>query len=202
MNNEFAELAKARESGHLDISGTEYSAHIAIQRSLLAAVLFATAAGMVWWAFSMWPRFGEAEGIKIFIASIVCVVGLWLPKGEHHFIDLKSRTVIKLSWYGFSRSSEEAPLNDFSRIVVRHVCHPGGEAEDTFTGSVGVKPNKAGPVLWIKDFPATKDEMPSTPDQFARELSRLIGLPYFAYTASGSEGAADAPPFRRETNTV
>ena len=71
--------------------------------------------------------------------------------------------------------------------MVHHVCHPG-EGEDTFTGSVGFKPIEPGSIFWVKEFPATKDEMPFQPDIFAKELAILTGLPYFgSATTAGRE---------------
>src|SRR5688572_22676488 len=81
-------------------------------------------------------------------------------------------------YFLFQNLQQETPLNAFSRIVVHHVCHPGGEGEDTFTGSVGFKPIEPGPILWVKEFPATKDEVPVEPDEFAYKLSGSTGLPY------------------------
>lgn len=118
------------------------------------------------------PSFGVLGGI------VAPVFGLWLPAGHYHYLDLKNRKLVEEKYWFFSQNQEETPLTNFAQIVVRHVCHPGGESQDTFTGSVGLKPAAGGSVVWVKQFPATEDEMPAEPDKFARELAARTGPPY------------------------
>ena len=104
-----------------------------------------------------------------------------------HFTDRQIVTVNHFAWW--ETSKRRRPLTDFSNIVVRHLCHPGGEAPDTYTGSVGLKPVDGRAVLWVKSFPTTQDEVLRTTHEFARKLKEMTGLP----------GAATAE-FKNETH--
>ena len=91
------------------------------------------------------------------------------------YTDGQIATVDRFAW--FETSKRRRPLTDFSNIVVRDLCHPGGEGDDTYTGSVGLKPVDGRAVLWVKRFPTTQDEVPRTTQQFARKWKEMRGLP-------------------------
>lgn len=92
-----------------------------------------------------------------------------------------------LKYYAWIQTlKKEETLSDFSRIVVRHVCHPGGEGEDTYTGSVGLKPAAEGrAIIWVKDFPGDQDGFSHEAYEFADNLQRLTGLPWSGKAAAG-----------------
>ena len=175
---ESRELIAAREARRLNISRKEYSKTRAGKQSLVGAVSVGLGVGIVWWGFRGTTS-DQGFAAAFLIGAFFFVVGWCVPQGNSQYIDLEERQVTKIGWYGLLPPViTNIPLSDFSGIVVRHVCHPGGEAEDTYTGGVGLKRKSAGPVLWVKEFSATKDEMPTEPDRYAKELSELIGLPY------------------------
>ena len=87
-------------------------------------------------------------------------------------------------------------LTEFGEIVVRHLCHPNPEGEDTYTGSVGLKPRDQGAVLWVKSFPTTQDEVPRDAYDFARKLQAMIGLPLANPAGRGDEPGDSGNPKR------
>ena len=102
----------------------------------------------------------------------------FLPAYKHIYLDFAARQIVTEAHYAwFCKSKQFRPLTDFSKIVVRHLCIPGGEGPDTYTGSVGLKPVDGKAVLWVKNFPATEDEFPQETQEFARKLKVLTGLP-------------------------
>ena len=113
------------------------------------------------------------------LALILFIIAGCLPYNLHAYVDFRDRQVLRLKHYcGFELSKRCRPLTDFRNIVVRHLCHPGGEGEDTYyTGSVGLKPVDGRAVLWVKSFPTTEDEVPRTAYEFARKLQEMTGLP-------------------------
>jgi hypothetical protein len=125
-----------------------------------------------------WSTADEAEVMERVFAVLVCIIAVWLPLNAHTYLDFASRQIITLKHYAwFVTWRNHRPLTDFSRIVVRHVCHSGGEGADTYTGSVGLKPLDGAPVLWIKTFPTTEDEVPREAYEFASQLQKRTGLP-------------------------
>ena len=120
-------------------------------------------------------------------AVILFIIATVLPYHVHTYLDLTDRQIVTVQHYcGFETSKRCRPLTDFSHIVVRHLCHPGGEGQDgvewpdTYTGSVGLKPVDGRAVLWVKSFPTTQDEVPRTTHEFARKLQKMTGLPVAA----------------------
>lgn len=112
------------------------------------------------------------------VAVMSFIIAALLPYNEHAYVDFTDRQILTLKHYcGFEISKRCRPLTDFSNIVVRHLCHPGGEGADTYTGSVGLKPVYGRAVLWVKSFPTTEDEVPRTAYEFARKLQAMTGLP-------------------------
>ena len=120
----------------------------------------------------------EAKPTVWLVAVIVWILAAILPYKAHTFLDLGDSQLATLKYYGGLRiSNRRRPLTDFGCIAVRHVCHPGGEGPDTFTGSVGLKPRDGGAVFWLKEFSTTQDEMPREAYEFAITLQRRLALP-------------------------
>ena len=175
---QFQDLIEARKARRLNISKKVYSKTLALRQSLLGVALVALGAAIVWWGFRRTTS-DQAFAGAFLIGTFFFVAGWCVPNGKSEYIDLEGCHVTKIGWYGILPPViTNIPLGDFSEVVVRHVCHPGGEAEDTYTGSVGLKRKSGGPVLWVKEFPATKDELPIEPNRYAKELSDLLRLPY------------------------
>ena len=113
------------------------------------------------------------------VAVIAFLIAAMLPCNEHSYLDFTDRQIVTSKHYcGFKINQRCRPLADFSNIVVRHLCDSSGEGEPTYTGSVGLKPLYGGPVLWVKSFPTTQDEVPRAAYQFARSLQEVTGLPF------------------------
>ncbi len=111
------------------------------------------------------------------VTLILFIIAACLPYNEHAYVNFKARQVLTLKHYCWLQISKRCrPLTDFGSIVVRHLCHVGGEATDTYTCSVGLKPLDGRVVLWVKSFPATEDEVPWTAYEFARKLQEMTGL--------------------------
>ena len=137
-----------------------------------------------------WSAMSEYDfAMYIFLPVIAFVIAaMILPYNEHTYLDFSNRQIVTVKHYcGFETSKRSRPLTDFSHIVVRHLCHPGGEGPDTYTGSVGLKPVDGRAVLWVKSFPTTQDEVPRTAYEFARKLQEMTGLPVAPMGESKSE---------------
>lgn len=166
----------------LVISGAPRPRRDQIGRYLLSVGLLCLASVWFYWSgIIREDAAGDYPGLWGTLAVAAVLVALMLPSGSYEYIDFVKRMIVTERYFWFSRSREETPLSNFARIVVRHLCHSGGEGEDTFNASIGLKPARKGPVRWVKEFPATHDEMPAAADKFARELSATTGLPYLAY---------------------
>ena len=112
------------------------------------------------------------------VAVISFIIAALLPYNEHAYVDFTARQILTLKHYcGFEISKRCRPLTDFDTIVVRHLCHPGGEGPDTYTGSVGLKPVDGRAVLWLKEFPTTQDKIPREAYEFAIALQTRLRLP-------------------------
>jgi hypothetical protein len=123
---------------------------------------------------------------------IAFIIAAILPYNRHTYLHFSNRHIVVTikHYFGFETSKRCRPLTDFSHIVVRHLCHPGGEGDnytDTYTGSVGLKPEDGSAALWVKSFPTTQDEVPRTTHEFARKLQEMTGLPVVPLGASESE---------------
>ena len=128
-----------------------------------------------------WSANGQNNVGLAFVAIILFIIAAVLPYNEHTYLDFSNRRIVTVKHYcGFETSKRRRPLTDFSHIVVRHLCHPGGEGLDTYTGSVGLKPVDGRAVIWVKSFPTTQDEVPRTTHEFARKLQEMTGLPVAA----------------------
>ena len=169
------------ENPSLVISGGPRSRRDQIGRTVLSAGLFYLAYVWLRWSGLLWEDAGDYPGLWGTLAVASTIVALMLPSGTYEYIDFVQRAIVTERWFLFSHTREETPLSHFGRIVLRHLCHSGGEGEDTFNASIGLKPAQQGSVRWVKEFPATQDEMPAAADKFARELSATTGLPYLGY---------------------
>ena len=78
---------------------------------------------------------------RAIIFSFIFVASLAFSKQTYIYLDFTERQIVTVEHYAWFETSKRCrPLTDFSNIVVRHLCHPGGEGPDTYTGSVGLKP--------------------------------------------------------------
>lgn len=163
----------------LDIQGNPFSHTRATLRIVLAAACIGL--GILILNFGQNPAWRDSVdgdwliGLLTVIAFIIAAI---LPYNTHTFLDLEASDLVTLKHYAWLRiGNRRCPLTDFSRIVMGHVCHPGGEGPDTFTGSVGLKPTDGGAVFWLKEFPTTRDEIPRATYEFATMLQRLLAMP-------------------------
>jgi hypothetical protein len=144
----------------LDIQGTQFDYAAATARMALSAACIGL--GIFLWPLREHTFWGDMEsvdeGAAWLFASIPWFIAAILPYRAHKFLDCR-------------------PLSDFGCIAVRHVCHPGGEGPDTFTGSVGLHPTKGETVFWLKEFSTTQDEMPREAYEFAITLQKSLPLP-------------------------
>jgi len=175
MSAQMPQQMRLGDSEKLEISGSAPARPVRILAHIfgLALVLFAFVCCAVAY------RIGLEEGVTGWIVggTAALILGLWLPAGQYLYLDVRNGILVKEKYWYFSQRQEETPLSDFTKIIVRHVCHPG-EGGETFTGSVGLKPLAGGSVIWLKEFPASEDEIPAEADRFARELAQISGLPY------------------------
>ena len=124
---------------------------------------------------------GYGAPVTCLILSFISAACLAFGKETYIYLDFTDgqiATVNHFAWW--ETSKRRRPLTDFGNIVVRHLCHPGGEGDDTYTGSVGLKPVDGRAVLWVKSFPTTQDEVPWATHEFARKLQEMTGLPVAA----------------------
>ena len=175
----------------LDIQGTSYRK--VGQKVGWGVALVGLGIGLFWWAIPI-NRFdldstGLVLGIFLTFSASSIFFGVWcFFPNEHTYLDFTDRRIVTLKhWLWFEPSRRCRPLTDFGTIVVRHLCHPGGEGPDTYTGSVGLKPVDGRAVLWVKSFPTTQDEVPRTTHEFARKLEEMTGLPVASLLAAGAK---------------
>jgi hypothetical protein len=164
----------------LDIQGTT-NTHTKVILKLGGAVAL-VGLGIFLWLLCGTSGGANTEGGAAFgvFAVVSFIVGALLPFSENIYIylDFTDRQIVTVVHNAWCQTSKRCrPLTDFSHIVVRHLCHPGGEGADTYTGSVGLKPVDGKAVLWVKDFPTTEDEVPRAANEFARKLQEMTGLP-------------------------
>ena len=164
----------------LDIQGTQFNYAAATCKMALSAACIGL--GIFLWPLREHTFWGldspDAQSGAWAIASIPWIIAAILPYKANTFLDFLNGQIVTLKYYGWFRTSDHRrPLTDFERIVVRHVCHPGGEGPDTFTGSVGLKPTDGAAVFWLKEFPTTQDEMPREACEFAIALQKRLPLP-------------------------
>jgi len=173
----------------LDIHGTQFDYAAATGRIALSAACIGLGI-FLWpwmehafgpeWGSPFWVKwdYTEAKFFAWLIAVLPLIIAAILPYKAHTFLDFGDAQLAILKYYGWFRiSNRRRPLTDFGCISVRHVCHPGGEGPDTFTGSVGLKPTDGGTVFWLKEFPATQDEMPLEAYEYAITLQPKLRLP-------------------------
>lgn len=168
----------------IDIHGTLISPSTVVIRAFYAVVC--AGLSILFWHRVEWRSQDDITGMFLALAATTAIAALVLPGQKHTYLDLILREVVSRKTYAGIRISERhSPLAAFSHIVVRHLCHSNGEGPDTYTGSVGLRPVDGGATLWVKDFPATEDRVPSTTHDFARELQRRTGLPTTTTMDSG-----------------
>ncbi len=161
----------------LDIHGTTNSSEKVAARLIGAVACVGLGTYLLLHVETSWPL-SETIFVVHTVALILFIIAAIFPYNEHAYVDFTDRQILTLKHYcGFEISKRCRPLTDFSNIVVRHLCHPGGEGPDTYTGSVGLKPVDGRAVLWVKSFPTTEDEVPRTAYEFARKLQEMTGLP-------------------------
>lgn len=164
----------------LDIQGTQFDFTAACERMALFAACIGL--GVFLWPLRKHTFWGldspDAVSGAWTVAAIPWLIAAILPYKSHTFLDFVSGQMVTLKYYGWFRiSNHQRLLTDFGHIVVRHVCHPGGEGPDTFTGSVGLKPKDGRAVFWLKDFTSTQDEVPREAYAFAKTLQARLPLP-------------------------
>jgi hypothetical protein len=182
-------MNSATSSQTLDIRGTHFDYAEATGKIALTAACIGL--GIYLWPLrehSFWPQWDspfwvkwnspEAKSTAWLVTAIVLIIAAILPYKAHTFLDFGNSQLVTSKYYGWFRiSSRRRPPADFGCIAVRHVCHPGGEGPDTFTGSVGLKKKDGGAVFWLKEFPTTQDELPREAYEYARRLKELLPLP-------------------------
>ena len=164
----------------IDIQGTQFNYADATRKMALSAACIGL--GIFLWPLREHAFWGDMESVDVgtawLLSLIPWIIAAILPYKAHTSLDFANSRIVTLKYYGWFRTSDRhRPLTDFGRIVVRHVCHPGGEGPDTFTGSVGLQHTDGGPVFWIKEFPTTQDEMPRETYEFAIALQKRLPLP-------------------------
>lgn len=178
MSAQNSERMRPVSGEKLGISGRAQAFGEKIIRRVVGAALVCSA----FVCFVVAYRMGLVEAVTgwIVAGTVALLLGLGVPAGHHQYLDVEGRKLVKEKYWYVSLSREEIHLSQFTKIVVRHVCHPG-EAVETYTGSVGLKPLAGGSVAWLRMFPASEDEISLEADKFARELAQLTGLPYPGY---------------------
>lgn len=170
-------MNSATSNQTLDIQGTNFDYAEATGRIVLAAGCVGLGFFLLHALWTEDPK-SEAKFIAGLIPAITWIIAAILPYKAHTFLDFGNSQLVTLNYYAWLRiSSRRRPLTDFGSITVRHVCHPGGEGPDTFTGSVGLKPTDGGAVFWLKEFPTTQDEMPREAHEYAHRLKEVLPLP-------------------------
>ena len=163
----------------LDIEGTIYT-YTRVAWKLGWAVAFVGLGIFLWLQMeSSWSDI-ELNSMYLACALLSFIIAASLPFAEHThtYLDFNDRQIVTVKHRAWFETSKRCrPLTDFSNIVVRHLCHPGGEGPDTYTGSVGLKPVDGRAALWVKNFPTTQDEVPRAAYEFARKLQEMTGLP-------------------------
>lgn len=156
-----------------DICGSPATPERVLTKLFGAMIALGTAAWL--WTLTDTSELGANCG---FLALIMLLIGVVLPASRHKYLDFAKRQVTETKTYlGFQTRRKSTPFEAYASIVLRHVCHPGGEGPDTYTGSVGFKPAQKGAILWIKEYPTTADEMPTEPHAFAKQLEAITRIP-------------------------
>ena len=181
-------MSKPTTNQTLDIQGTINSYRKVAFWKFGGAVALASLGIILWsagggnWEFSAmaFAELGGTACLLCFIFAFIFAASL-ASTYTYIYLDFTDRQIVTVKHCAWFETSKRCrPLTDFSNIVVRHLCHPGGEGGDTYTGSVGLKPVDGRAVLWVKSFPTTQDEVPRTTHEFARKLQEMTGLPVAA----------------------
>lgn len=143
----------------------------------LAIVLAALGCYVFYVCYSAYSENSDIVGLWGFLGVISWSISLRLPYNRHRYLDYRRRElVVETHYASLQVSTTRHSFSEFGAIVVRHLVHEG-EGEDTYTGSVGLKPLKGGKVLWLKQLPATSDDLPPEALTYTAELHRLTGIP-------------------------
>jgi len=162
----------------LDIEGEKKSPGQIQSKVVCALALAGIGIFLMHYARVSWSENNEVAGWSGTLGFLLLVSAPYLPAYKHIYLDFAARQIVtEANFAWFCKSKQVRPLTDFNRIVVRHLCTPGGEGPDTYTGSVGLKPVDGKAVLWVKNFPATEDEFPHEAQEFAQLLAIWTGLP-------------------------
>lgn len=181
----------------LDIEGNA-GTHRLIAFRKLGAIVLLVGSGWGFWSLaggaagfaSSDPDGLAVFGVTCWGASLALAASLASCKERHVYLDINRREIVfRSSRAWWEVGSRRRPLTEFVEIVVRHLCHSNPEGDDTYTGSVGLKPLNKGPVLWVKSFPTSQDEVPREANEFARKLQTMIGLPLAGAVVSENERA-------------
>ncbi|MBI3416619.1 MAG: hypothetical protein HY043_15105 [Verrucomicrobia bacterium] len=164
----------------LDIQGTINSYRKIAFWKCGGGVAF-TILGIILWSAGGGDFEFSAWAFTAFAFSFIVPASMACSKDTYIYLDFTGRQIVTVEHHAWFETSKRCrPLTDFSHIVVRHLCHPGGEGEDTYTGSVGLKPVDGRAVLWVKSFPTTQDEVPRAAYEFAKTFKEMTGLPVAA----------------------
>lgn len=163
----------------LDIEGRKKSHAEVVWKVFWAMPLGSLGILLMLPAISMWMENDLESAIAFVLMGFVfLIIAAILPAYKHAYLNVAERQIVIEKHYAwFCASKQSRHLTDFSHVVVRHLCIPGGEGPDTYTGSVGLKPVDGKSVFWVKSFPATEDEFPQATQEFARKLKEMTGLP-------------------------
>lgn len=167
----------------MDDLTTEHTLHISGKpNDPCGRIVFAmglVALGIFLWTRmeASWVNATERDMAYGVFAALSFIIAFIIPRNSHSYLDFKARQIVTIKHYAWLETARVSrPLTEFGRIVIRHLCHAGGEGPDTYTGSVGLKPLDKSPVLWVKNYQATQDEVPRESYEFARKLKKLTGL--------------------------
>ncbi len=162
----------------LDIEGEKKSPGQIQSKVVCALAVGGVGILLMQYARASWNENNDVAAWSATLGFLLLVSAPFVLAYKHIYLDFAARQIVTEAPYAwFCTSKKFRPLTDFSRIVVRHLCIPGGEGPDTYTGSVGLKPVDGKAVLWVKNFPATEDEFPREAQEFARSLEIWTGLP-------------------------
>lgn len=146
----------------------------------IALAIPVTALG-VWFCkvFADTPNKNEDAAGWLVAAGVCFLIAVCLPIARSKFLDLHRREWVHLKYYaGLQFSKRTRSFDEFDAIVLRHVEHDNEEDNSKYyTGDVGLRPRDGGGILTLKVFDATPYWVPAAAVEFAREMSKLTGLP-------------------------
>src|SRR5688500_12609419 len=129
MTTEKAESGPSIENGKLIISKPKWFCESPRSRTIFSLGLLAISVWLIAGAFrwEIGELGSEAQGTLACFGLFFLILGLCVPSRKFHYLDLQQRKIVKEKWYSFFKlSRHETSFTHFSKIVVHHVCHPGG----------------------------------------------------------------------------